>query len=71
MNNTQHKFFISLKKKKPDLKNLRQEKLRGCYIRSKMQWTDEGEKPSFFFINLETNILQIKLFLNLLMNLEM
>jgi hypothetical protein len=47
--------------------NLRQEKLRGCYIRSKMQWADEGEKPSFFFINLETNILQIKLFLNLLM----
>jgi hypothetical protein len=45
MNNTQHIFFISLKKKKPDLKNLRQEKLRGCYIRSKMQWAEEGEKP--------------------------
>jgi hypothetical protein len=43
MNNTQHTFFISLKKKKPDLKNLRQEKLRGCYIRSKMQWAEEGK----------------------------
>ena len=49
MNNTQHNFFISLKKKKPDLKNLRQEKLRGCYIRSKMQWAEEGEKSSIFF----------------------
>ena len=54
MNNTQHTFFISLKKKKPDLKNLRQEKLQGCYIRSKIQWAEEGEKPSIFFIYLET-----------------
>ena len=47
-------FFIWLKKKKKsDLKNLRQEKLQGCYIRSKMQWAEEGEKPSIFFINLE------------------
>jgi hypothetical protein len=56
MNNTQHNFVISLKKKKPDLKNLRQEKLRGCYIRSKMQWAEEGEKSSIFFINLETKM---------------
>ena len=56
MNNTQHNFFISLKKKKPDLKNLRQEKLRRCYIRSKMQWAEEGEKSSIFFINLETKM---------------
>jgi hypothetical protein len=43
-------------KKKSHLKILRQEKLRGCYIRSKMQWAEEGEKPFFFifFINIET-----------------
>jgi hypothetical protein len=33
---------------------LRQEKLQGCYIRSKIQWAEEGEKPSIFFIYLET-----------------
>ena len=45
--------FDLIEKKKSDLKILRQEKLWGCYIRSKMQWAEEGEKPSFFFINLE------------------
>ena len=45
-----------IEKKKSDLKILRQEKLRGCYIRSKMQWVEGGEKPSFFSINLETKI---------------
>jgi hypothetical protein len=43
-----------IEKKKSDLKNLRQEKLQGCYIRSKIQWAEEGEKPSIFFIYLET-----------------
>jgi hypothetical protein len=59
-------------KKKSDLKILRQEKLRGCYIRSKLQWAEEEEKPSIFtfFLNLETIFLQIRLFLNLLMNLK-
>ena len=28
--------------------------MRGQYIRSKTQWVEEGEKPSKFFINLET-----------------
>ena len=48
--------FDLIEKKKSDLKILRQEKLWGCYIRSKMQWAEEGEKPSIFFINLETKI---------------
>ena len=48
-----------IEKKKSDLKILRQEKLRG-YIRSKMQWAEEGEKPSIFFINLETKIFKNK-----------
>ena len=47
--------FDLIEKKKSDLKILRQEKLRG-YIRSKMQWAEEGKKPSIFFINLETTI---------------
>ena len=45
--------FDLIGKKKSDLKVLRQEKLQGCYIRSKMQWAEEGE---FFLINLETKI---------------
>ena len=28
--------------------------MRGSYIRSKIQWIEEGEKPSNFFLNLET-----------------
>ena len=34
-----------IEKKKSDLKILRQEKWQGCYIRSKIQWAEEGEKP--------------------------
>ena len=52
--------FDLIEKKKSDLKNLRQEKLQGCYIRSKMQWAEEGKKPSIFFINLETKIFKNK-----------
>ena len=43
-----------IEKKKTDLRIFRQEKIRGQYIRSKMQWIEEGEKPSKYFINLET-----------------
>ena len=46
--------LADIEKKKSDLKILRQEKMRGHYIRSKMQWIEEGEKPSKYFINLET-----------------
>ena len=28
--------------------------MRGHYVRSRMQWTEEGEKPSKYFSNLET-----------------
>lgn len=34
---------------KSDLRIIRKEKMRGYYIRSKMQWIEEGEKPSSFF----------------------
>ena len=43
-----------IEKKKTDLRILRQNKMRGQYIRSKTQWVEEGEKPSKYFINLET-----------------
>jgi hypothetical protein len=38
-------FDLIEKKKKSDLKILRQEKWQSCYIRSKIQWAEEGEKP--------------------------
>ena len=44
-------IFIETEKKKTDLKVLRQEKMKGSYIRSKIQWIEEGEKPSNFFLN--------------------
>jgi hypothetical protein len=42
---TNAKYNFIEKKKKSDLKILRQEKWQGCYIRSKIQWAEEGEKP--------------------------
>ena len=45
-----------IEKKKTDLRIIRQNKMRGQYIRSKTQWVEEGEKPSKYFINLETKI---------------
>ena len=36
---------VDLTERKRNLSILRQENLRGCYIRSKMQWPEEGEKP--------------------------
>ena len=54
-NNLQtEEVLAEIEKKKSDLKILREEKMRGHFIRSKMQWTEEGEKPSKYFINLET-----------------
>ena len=46
---------------------LRREEQNGCFIRSRAEWTVYGEKPSNFFLNLETknrvnkNISEIKL----------
>ena len=42
---TTENFDLIGKKKKSDLQILRQENVQGCYIRSKMQWAEEGEKP--------------------------
>lgn len=37
---------------KLDLTEIRENKLKGHIIRSKVKWIDEGEKPSNFFSNL-------------------
>ena len=42
-----------LEEKKQELQELREEKLKGNYIRSRIQWLREGEKPSKFFCSLE------------------
>ena len=39
LHTTEH-FDLIGKKKKSDLKILRQENVQGCYIRSKMQWAE-------------------------------
>ena len=50
------------------LENLRQEQIKGLVLRSKVQWLEEGEKPTKFFASLEkrnyTNKLINKLNIN-------
>ena len=41
--------------KKTELQELRNIKLKGQMIRSRVQWIDEGEKPTKFFCSLENN----------------
>jgi hypothetical protein len=43
-----------IENKKSELLELRKEKLKGHYIRSKSKWIEEGEKPTKFFCNLES-----------------
>jgi polyhydroxyalkanoate synthesis regulator phasin len=43
-----------IESKKKDLLELRKEKLKGHYIRSRSKWIEEGEKPSKYFCNLES-----------------
>lgn len=33
---------------------MRQNKIKGQYVRSRTQWIEEGERPTNFFCNLET-----------------
>ena len=39
--------------KKQELEKLRDYKLKGHLVRSRLKWLDEGEKPTNFFCNLE------------------
>ena len=40
---------------KSEIKNIQSTQLKGCMIRSKFQWTLQGEKPSKYFLGLEKN----------------
>ena len=42
-----------IKNLKDDLENICKDKIRGMIIRSKVQWLEEGEKPTNFFASLE------------------
>lgn len=44
----------SLSDKQDELLNIGKNRLKGHCIRSKSKWIDEGEKPTRYFINLET-----------------
>ena len=46
--------YTLLEDKKLDLEDLRKEKVRGHMIRSRLQWLNEGEKPTSFFCKLES-----------------
>lgn len=43
-----------LSNKQDELLNIRKNRLKGQCIRSKSKWIDEREKPSKYFINIET-----------------
>ena len=43
-----------LQDKKQELQKLRDVRLRGELVRSRLQWLKEGERPSKFFCNLES-----------------
>ena len=43
-----------LNTKKNELENIRKERLKGAFIRSRAKWIEEGEKPSKYFCHLES-----------------
>ena len=43
-----------LTKKQEEILEIRKNRLKGQCIRSKSKWIEEGEKPTKYFINLET-----------------
>ena len=43
-----------IEEKQNELEKIRNQKLRGSYIRSRAKWIEEGEKPSKYFCNLES-----------------
>jgi hypothetical protein len=42
-----------LENKKQDLENIRKEKIKGKIIHSRVQWIEEGEKPTKYFCGLD------------------
>ena len=47
---------VDLQGKKCELENIRTEKQKGVIIRSRVQWLNEGEKPSKYFCSLEKQL---------------
>ena len=47
--------------KKHELEELRKEKLKGHYVRSRAKWIEEGEKPTKYFYNMESRNYHSKL----------
>ena len=52
--NTDYESIKLIEEKQTELINIRNHKLRGNYIRSRVKWIEEGEKPSRYFCNLES-----------------
>ena len=42
-----------LNDKKQELQNIREQKLKGEFVRSRLKWISDGEKPSKYFCGLE------------------
>ena len=43
--------------KQEDLENIYKQKVKGFITRTRLQWLDEGEKPTSYFCNLEKKIM--------------
>lgn len=54
-NNLNQEDLSVLQDLKENLETVRNEKLKGSIIRSRVQWIEEGEKPNKYFLNLENH----------------
>jgi hypothetical protein len=46
-------IITELNEAKHDLEEIRNKKIKGCFVRTKARWIEEGEKPTKYFLNLE------------------
>ena len=53
-NNEQEQSIDDIISKQKELEDIRKEKLKGAFIRSRAKWVEEGEKPSKYFCHLES-----------------
>ena len=66
-----HDKLQLLEQKKTNLVNIRRQKIEGVILRSKCRYLDLGEKPTEYFLNLESSTILVKLLANWLMKMEM
>lgn len=52
--NHPEQLLITLTQKQKEYEDIRRKKIKGLCIRSRAKWVEEGEKPSKYFINLES-----------------